>query len=328
MSSTPTTSLIVIAYNEARRLPATLASIGALDDSEGLEIIVVDDGSTDATHDVANRFARADSRVVVVPLGRNRGRGAARQAGVDAARGSQIGFVDADILLPADWLRRCREALSDDVVAAGGVAVPDGDAAYLVNGLGFDAKPSSHPEGITGSNCLIDGPRLRAVGVDPTLSDGEDVDLARRLLAAGGRVITLPGLEVEHVENKGFRGTARWMWTSGRGAQRAIHEGRAPLRFPDLVFAAWAVSTLATVVSTRGVRRLLGVAPLVAVGAAHAHRSAVLTPSPRSVLAVLADAAHVGSYFGGRVREALTRVPLPGNDVPPADGATRARPPA
>ena len=73
---------------------ATLRSdLGSLDAVGDLEIVVVDDGSTDGTADAA-RAAGAD-QVVVQP--RNRGKGAAVRAGVAAATGRTIGFTDADL---------------------------------------------------------------------------------------------------------------------------------------------------------------------------------------------------------------------------------------
>jgi dolichyl-phosphate beta-glucosyltransferase len=90
----PDVSIVIPAYNEARRLPATLAGWQAFLDSQPLtwELIVVDDGSRDETAAVAER---AGARVV--RLGRNQGKGGAVRSGVLAAQGARIAYADADM---------------------------------------------------------------------------------------------------------------------------------------------------------------------------------------------------------------------------------------
>ncbi len=90
-------SVVVPAFHEEARIAATVAAIrrelGELDAAGDLEIVVVDDGSTDATAATA-REAGAD-RVVVQP--ENRGKGAAVRTGVAAAGGRTVAFTDADL---------------------------------------------------------------------------------------------------------------------------------------------------------------------------------------------------------------------------------------
>jgi putative flippase GtrA len=99
-------TVVVPALDEAARIGATVAAIRgalrALADDGGLEVIVVDDGSTDHTADAALE-AGAD-QVVVQPD--NRGKGAAIRAGVAAGRGRTIAFTDADLAYSPDQLLR------------------------------------------------------------------------------------------------------------------------------------------------------------------------------------------------------------------------------
>ncbi len=106
-------SLVVPAYDEAdrigdtvRRLAEGLAGVAA---SGGLEIVVVDDGSGDATADEA--LAAGADQVVVQPA--NRGKGAAVRAGVLAARGRTVAFTDADLAYGPDQVLRVLAAVED-----------------------------------------------------------------------------------------------------------------------------------------------------------------------------------------------------------------------
>ena len=94
----PRISLIIPAFEEADRIAGTLSTVNSelrssLQKSDDIEVIVVDDGSNDATSEIA-RQAGAD---VVIRLEENKGKGAAIRAGVQEANGSVVAFTDADL---------------------------------------------------------------------------------------------------------------------------------------------------------------------------------------------------------------------------------------
>ncbi|HEX2194710.1 MAG TPA: glycosyltransferase family 2 protein [Candidatus Limnocylindria bacterium] len=122
-------SLVLPAYNEEAGVRATLAAVAAVD-VDGLEIILVDDASTDATAHVA-----LAAGAVVVRHALNRGKGAALRTGVAAARADRIVTMDADATYPATAIPRVLELLDDhDYVSA---ARREGRANIpLVNRLG------------------------------------------------------------------------------------------------------------------------------------------------------------------------------------------------
>ncbi|MFC3613024.1 glycosyltransferase family 2 protein [Lutimaribacter marinistellae] len=91
----PRASIVVPAYNSARTLPATLDALLA-QTYRDFEIVVVNDGSTDGTAEVARGYA-ADPRVRLVEQA-NRGLAGARNTGIAAASGEFVGFCDADDL--------------------------------------------------------------------------------------------------------------------------------------------------------------------------------------------------------------------------------------
>jgi putative flippase GtrA len=92
-------TVVVPAFQEAGRIGAAVGALrvalGEVADAGGLEVLVVDDGSTDAT---AAEAAAAGARVVRLPA--NRGKGAAVRAGVLASRGRCVAFTDADLAYP------------------------------------------------------------------------------------------------------------------------------------------------------------------------------------------------------------------------------------
>lgn len=103
-------SVVIPAFNEAQRLPATLARVHAYLDARGApyQVLVVDDGSSDATADVA-RAARAS--VEVLRHDQNRGKGHAVRAGMLAAAGERRLMTDADLSTPIEELEHLEAGL-------------------------------------------------------------------------------------------------------------------------------------------------------------------------------------------------------------------------
>ncbi len=107
MRAEPHLSIVIPAYNEARRLPATLGRIfefvAARADLQPVEVVVVDDGSRDGTAALAEASAApAGVEVHVFRLGENRGKGAAVRAGMAASRGRWVLLTDADLASPIE----------------------------------------------------------------------------------------------------------------------------------------------------------------------------------------------------------------------------------
>jgi glycosyltransferase involved in cell wall biosynthesis len=105
----PLVSVVIPAYNAASTLDETLRSVRS-QTHKALEIIIVDDGSTDATQAVAQQHAATDARVQIVHQD-NAGVAAARNTGWHRARSDLIAFVDADDLWAPQKIERQVEAL-------------------------------------------------------------------------------------------------------------------------------------------------------------------------------------------------------------------------
>jgi dolichyl-phosphate beta-glucosyltransferase len=120
----PDLSVVIPAFNEEERLGASLERIISYlegDRSGGYEILVVDDGSRDATAAVAGEFAGGGVRVL--ELGRNRGKGAAIRRGVAASRGRRVLLTDADLSAPIEELAKLESELGVAQVVLGSRAV-------------------------------------------------------------------------------------------------------------------------------------------------------------------------------------------------------------
>jgi glycosyltransferase involved in cell wall biosynthesis len=105
--ATPQLSVVVPAYNDAVMLDHTLAHLTDQTLAPvAYEIVVVDDGSTDETPSVIAAASAGQVHVRGVTLDRNRGRAAARNAGIRAAAAPIVAFVDSDVLVRRDFLRR------------------------------------------------------------------------------------------------------------------------------------------------------------------------------------------------------------------------------
>lgn len=116
-------SVVIPAYREAERLGESLARILRYLASRGgsYEVVVVDDGSPDATAEVARGFASSGVRLLRHP--QNRGKGAALRTGVLATAGDRVLLTDADLSTPIEELERLEARLPTSEVVLGSRAV-------------------------------------------------------------------------------------------------------------------------------------------------------------------------------------------------------------
>jgi dolichyl-phosphate beta-glucosyltransferase len=199
-------SVIIPAFNEARRLPAYLDEVVGFLEGRGepYEVIVVDDGSSDGTGALVQGVARRHPAVRLLPLGRNRGKGAAVRAGMLAAAGSRRLFTDADGATPIAELKRLEPALASGAdIAIGSRVLVDAAVAvhtrphrvaagrvfnWLVARLGV--------RGVADSQCGFKLFTARAAealfGALETVGFAFDVELLLRAQAAGFRIVEIP----------------------------------------------------------------------------------------------------------------------------------------
>ena len=107
-------SIVIPAYNEEQRLPATLGAIAAYLQTKPLdfvEIVVVNDGSRDRTAEVVRQAAASDPRIRLLENPGNRGKGYAVRHGMQKAQGDWVLFTDADLSAPIEDLERLEGAV-------------------------------------------------------------------------------------------------------------------------------------------------------------------------------------------------------------------------
>ncbi|MBL8931124.1 MAG: glycosyltransferase [Kineosporiaceae bacterium] len=195
-------SVVIAAYNEERVIERTVRSVLA-SDYPLRELIVVDDGSTDATLVILNRLARSESRLLVLRQP-NGGKASALNRGIGRARGSVIVTMDADTLIAPDTVTRLAAHFAADVdgrlgAVAGVVRVGNRTTNLLtrwqaleyVSQIGVERAAQDAMGAITivpGACAAWSRRAVLAVGgfSDQTLA--EDCDLSLSLHRAGWRV--------------------------------------------------------------------------------------------------------------------------------------------
>jgi glycosyltransferase involved in cell wall biosynthesis len=165
-----------------------LAALATQQCDEPWEVIVADNGSRDASMAAARDWASRCTAIRVIDASAIAGPAAARNAGVDAARGQFVAFCDADDVVQPGWLHAFAAALADADVVAGFFDfhslndAPNGDLGPAATSqLGF------LPAGLA-ANLAVRRDAFKAVGgFAESLFVGEDIDLCWRMQLAGYR---------------------------------------------------------------------------------------------------------------------------------------------
>ena len=240
--SQPTVSVVVAAYQAAPYLAQCLDSL-LHQTYPPLEILVVDDGSTDETARIAQRFPQV--RLLRHP--KNRGLAAARNTGIEAAQGEWIAFLDADSWAAPEWLERLLAAVEEgDWIGAGGPnLLPPEDPPFAAVVMAAPGGPlpvllsDTEAEHLPGCNLLIRREALKQIGgFDPVFQTaGDDVDICWRLQERGYRFRYVPAAVVWHHRRRTLAAYLRQQ--CGYGAAEALLEARHPAWFTPHGNSRW-----------------------------------------------------------------------------------------
>lgn len=235
----PSISVIVCAYNEEPTIEECLASLEATD-YPNLEVIVCDDGSTDRTLELARRFP---FKVLELEHG---GLSRARNAGLEAATGEFVAYLDADAACHPEWPYHLALSFEDGVAVTGGPNIPFDDAGLVERAVALSPGgpvevlvSPSRAEHVPGCNMAFRKAHLERIGgFNPAYtSAGDDVDVCWKLLDAGEEIGFAAAAQVTHHR----RNTVRGYLSQQRGYGRAerMLSGPHRHRFNLLGQARW-----------------------------------------------------------------------------------------
>lgn len=256
-------SVIIPTYNRQISLQHAIESVLKLvyDD---YEVIVVDDGSTDSTHEYLSGFSHDSKIRTITEL--HRGPAAARNAGLRIAGGRWIAYTDDDCRVPPDWLRKFEDEFNN--------SSPDiiGGAARDCSGKIFSAlsqEMNSHyirylrnhgrREFLTSNNVAYTAAAIRASGgfnEHFTHPGGEERELNRVIISRGGTCAFLPGNLVDHYHDMSARDFFRQQQNYGRGSFMLVYSHRGDDTGPPLLPPGAYVSLLSSWVKGEGVAGL------------------------------------------------------------------------
>ena len=250
----PRISVVVCSYNGGRTIRDCLEGLSRLRYPD-YEVIVVDDGSTDATAAIAREH---DFRVISTD---NRGLSSARNTGLEAATGEIVAYTDDDARPDPDWLTYLAlPFLRGDYAGVGGPNIPppgEGPVAEAVaNAPGGPIHvllSDREAEHIPGCNMAFRRSCLLEIGgFDPQFrAAGDDVDACWRILERGWKLGFSPAAMVWHHRRDSVRGYLRQQ--RGYGKAEALLERKWPEKYNAVGHPTWAGRLYAP-----GVARLLG----------------------------------------------------------------------
>lgn len=199
MKTAPKVSFVIIGRNEEKHLAACISSIVQLNyPQEQKEIIYVDNNSTDSSLEVARRFP-----ITIVALKQQPSTpGLARNAGLHAASGEYVHFVDGDMTVDPEWLNHALPVFADERVATVIGRLQEVHPHKSIYNKFFDLGWKIAPIGEIGEpggGGMFRVAVLREMGgYDETLFGAEEIDLGYRLRQRRCKIIRVPHLMARH----------------------------------------------------------------------------------------------------------------------------------
>jgi O-antigen biosynthesis protein len=237
----PRVSVVVCSYNAERTMEACLIALETLNYPD-YEVIVVNDGSTDRTLDIAERFSFC--RIISQE---NKGLSVARNVGAAAATGEIVAYTDSDCVADPDWLTYLVARMEEDGLAAcGGPNFPPPEDGLVPAAVAVSPGGPTHvlisdavAEHIAGCNMAFRRDALLALGgFDPVYrAAGDDVDICWRFQDAGRTIGFSPAAIVWHFRRNTVK--AYLNQQRGYGKAEALVYAKHPFRFNLFGQAKW-----------------------------------------------------------------------------------------
>ncbi len=237
----PRVSVVVCTHNGGRTLPQCLERLRALDYPD-YEVIVVDDGSSDGSAEIA----RAHGTTLVQT--EHRGLSFARNAGVARASGEIVAFLDDDAYPDADWLHYVAASLRANAHAGmGGPNIPPEEDGLVADCVAAAPGGPIHvlisdreAEHVPGCNMAFRKSALEEIGGfdERFRAAGDDVDVCWRLQEAGRTLGFSAGAVVMHRRRDSIRRYLKQQY--GYGKAEALLERKWPSRYTRAGSSRWA----------------------------------------------------------------------------------------
>jgi glycosyltransferase involved in cell wall biosynthesis len=251
LERSPHVSVVVCAFNAERTIDACLASLRTMNYPD-YEVIVVNDGSTDATREIAERYQReyqADPhgpRLVLLNQ-ENRGLSVARNVGAHAATGEIVAYTDSDCVPDPDWLAfLVYKFVRNGYVAVGGPNFPPPEPSLVPAAVAVSPGGPTHvlledeiAEHVPGCNMAFTKKALEEVGgFEPMYTAaGDDVDFCWRLQNRGYAIGFSPAATVWHYRRNTVKAYLKQQM--GYGKAEALLYFKHPYRFNMLGQSRW-----------------------------------------------------------------------------------------
>ncbi len=218
-------SVVICAYNAAHCINGILSSLKN-QTFKDFEVVVVNDGSTDNTAQVAQA---SGARVINRP---HEGLSATRNSGINSAKADIIAIIDADCYADKNWLLEIDKEIGlGENIVTGNTKIPK--STFLgdcISGLGYPGGgqlgfhnmwpvKDGYTNHLAGGNCAFRKSIIQKLGAfNPKLTiTGDDVFLSMKILKTGYKIKYNPQMFMWHQPRKDLRSFLKWHYTRGKG---------------------------------------------------------------------------------------------------------------
>ncbi len=215
---------MIPARNEAATIVAQLDALTAQGWDGSWEIVVVDNGSTDATAAIVTDYGVSCPRVRLVPATERAGLNYARNVGIEAAHGTAFALCDADDLVAPGWVRAMGEALREHAMVTGSLELDLLNPEWLAGSRGRGDErglPTFHGifPTVHGNNMGMRRDTWRALGRfdEVVIIGADDVELSMRAWTQGVAIHFVP----EALVHYRYRPEPAALWRQGRNYGRS-----------------------------------------------------------------------------------------------------------
>lgn len=237
----PKISVVVCSYNGSKTIRKTLEELKQLD-YPNFEVIVINDGSTDATPEIAAKY---NVRLVTQ---KNTGLSGARNTGASLANGEIVAYIDDDAYPDRDWLRFLAWTyLTTDYAAVGGPNVTPREDRLVSQAVAHAPGGAIHvligdteAEHIPGCNMSFRKKTLEIIGGFDTRfrAAGDDVDVCWKIAKKDMKIGFNPAAMVWHHRRSSIN--AYWQQQYGYGKAEALLEQKWPEKYNAIGHISWA----------------------------------------------------------------------------------------